>query len=159
MASHPFDIGSTTSAGLHGRLDHESQANGSLMRISPLGVFGYSLGADQLAGMAGAESAVTHPHRVCREACGAFVVAIAHAVRTGETSEAVYGAALSWARAAGVDATVLRALESATSGPPASYSRQMGWVLIALQNAFYQALHAPSFEEGVVRTVMAGGGH
>jgi ADP-ribosylglycohydrolase len=33
----------------------------------------------------------------------------------------------------------------------------MGWVLIALQNAFYQLLHAPSFEEGVVATVMAGG--
>jgi hypothetical protein len=33
----------------------------------------------------------------------------------------------------------------------------MGWVLIALQNAFYQLLHAPSLEEGVVDTVMRGG--
>ena len=30
----------------------------------------------------------------------------------------------------------------------------MGWILIALQNAFYQLLHAPSLEEGVVDTVM-----
>jgi ADP-ribosylglycohydrolase len=33
----------------------------------------------------------------------------------------------------------------------------MGWVLIALQNAFYQLLHAPNVEEGVVDTVMRGG--
>ena len=35
--------------------------------------------------------------------------------------------------------------------------RSKGWVLIALQNAFYQVLHAPSLEEGVVQTVMASG--
>jgi dihydroxyacetone kinase-like predicted kinase len=33
----------------------------------------------------------------------------------------------------------------------------MGWVLIAFQNALWQMLHAPSFEEGVVDTVMQGG--
>ena len=33
----------------------------------------------------------------------------------------------------------------------------MGWVLIALQNSFYQLLHAPNLEEGVVATVMSGG--
>jgi hypothetical protein len=33
----------------------------------------------------------------------------------------------------------------------------MGWVLIALQNAFYQLLHAVNLEEGVVDTVMRGG--
>jgi hypothetical protein len=33
----------------------------------------------------------------------------------------------------------------------------MGFVLIALQNAFYQLLHAPSLEEGLSDTVLAGG--
>ena len=33
----------------------------------------------------------------------------------------------------------------------------MGWVLIALQNAFWQLLHAASPEEGIVGTVMCGG--
>jgi hypothetical protein len=33
----------------------------------------------------------------------------------------------------------------------------MGWVLIALQNAFWQLLHAESLEEGIVSTVMSGG--
>jgi ADP-ribosylglycohydrolase len=48
-------------------------------------------------------------------------------------------------------------VEQAATAPPADYQRQQGWVLIALQNAFYQLLHAPSLEEAVVRTVRAGG--
>jgi len=38
--SAPFDIGFTTRRGLAGQPDLQSQANGSLMRISPLGIFG-----------------------------------------------------------------------------------------------------------------------
>jgi hypothetical protein len=35
--------------------------------------------------------------------------------------------------------------------------RQSGWVLLALQNAFYRLLHAVSFEEALVETVACGG--
>jgi hypothetical protein len=34
---------------------------------------------------------------------------------------------------------------------------EQGWVRVALQNAFFELLHAPSLEEGVVRTVRRGG--
>ena len=156
VASNPFDIGGTTSAGLSGRHDHASQANGSLMRVSPLGVWGHALSPAELARMARSESAITHPHPACCDASAAFTVAIAHAVRTGD-GPAAHRAALAWAGGANGDASVVTALEAAASEPPAEYSHQMGWVLIALQNAFYQALHAESTEEGVVRSVMAGG--
>ena len=33
----------------------------------------------------------------------------------------------------------------------------MGWVLIAFQNALWQLLNAPGFEEGAIDTVMRGG--
>jgi ADP-ribosylglycohydrolase len=39
LNSSPFDCGSTVSAGLRGHLNLESQANGALMRIAPLGIF------------------------------------------------------------------------------------------------------------------------
>jgi ADP-ribosylglycohydrolase len=45
----------------------------------------------------------------------------------------------------------------ATNGPPADFRTQQGWVLNALQNAFFQLLHASNLEEGVIATVMAGG--
>jgi hypothetical protein len=48
-------------------------------------------------------------------------------------------------------------LHEAESRPPTDYERKQGLVLIALQNAFYQLLHAPSLEERVVDTVRHGG--
>ena len=157
LESDPFDVGGTTSAGLLGRHDRESQANGSLMRVSPLGVWGHALAPAELGRLARADSAITHPHAACGDASAAFAVAVAHAVRTGAGAAAAHAAALEWARAGGAQASVVAALEAAASRPPAEYSHQMGWVLIALQNALFQALHAETLEEGVVRTVMAGG--
>ncbi|MFP6859832.1 MAG: ADP-ribosylglycohydrolase family protein [Roseibacillus sp.] len=40
LDSEPFDCGHTIRQGLRGRPNLQSQANGALMRISPLGIFG-----------------------------------------------------------------------------------------------------------------------
>jgi ADP-ribosyl-[dinitrogen reductase] hydrolase len=40
LDSGPFDCGMTVSRGLRGRPNPDSQANGAMMRISPLGIFG-----------------------------------------------------------------------------------------------------------------------
>ncbi len=40
LNSEPFDCGSTIYSGLRGSLNPDSQANGAMMRISPLGIFG-----------------------------------------------------------------------------------------------------------------------
>jgi ADP-ribosylglycohydrolase len=53
---------------------------------------------------------------------------------------------------------VHEALVAAAERPPPSFdAASQGWALIALQNAFYQLLHAPTLEDGVVATVMQGG--
>ena len=57
----------------------------------------------------------------------------------------------------GRDPGVAEMLRAAQGGAPDEYYRQMGWVRIAFQNAFHQALRAPSFEEGVVDTIGRGG--
>lgn len=157
MESGPFDIGGTTSSGLRGRKNHESQANGSLMRIAPLAIWGHALPAEELAVIARRDSSITHPNPVCQGACAVFTVAVAHGIRSGEGPRAVYERALSFAREAGVERSVLAALEGAEQGPPEDFQRNMGWVLIALRNAFYRLLHAPSLEEGLVATVGSGG--
>jgi hypothetical protein len=69
----------------------------------------------------------------------------------------VYAFARDWARAASVAQPVLDALAAAEERPPEDFLSLMGWVLIALQNAFYQLLHAPSLQAGVVETVRSGG--
>jgi ADP-ribosylglycohydrolase len=170
--SPPFDIGGTTSSALraakHGKTPQErlagakqhastsSQANGSLMRISPLGIFGAGNPA-AAPDWARADSSLTHPHQVCQDACAVFVASIATAIASGFSAQDCYQAALDEARQSSVAQPVVDALRAAASRPPEDFQTHQGWVLIALQNAFYQLLHAPSLEEGVVRTVMAGG--
>lgn len=152
----PFDIGSTTRAALDGAPPPESQANGSLMRASPLALVAHALTPHEAAQMARQDSSLTHPHPVCGDAVAAFVVAAAHAIRTGEGAAAAYQAALSWARAE-AHADVVSRLEAAPHAAPVCDGESMGWVLIALQNAFHELLKATSLEEGVVRTVRRGG--
>jgi ADP-ribosylglycohydrolase/fructose-1,6-bisphosphatase/inositol monophosphatase family enzyme len=140
--------------GEHGNA--HSQSNGSLMRISPLGVFAAGR-PDEAADCARQDSALTHPNPVCGDSCAVYVAAIASAVATGGGPEGAYEAALRQARRLAVQASVREALERARTAAPEDYYTNQGWVLIALQNAFYQLLHAGSLEEGVVATVTAGG--
>lgn len=167
--SRPFDIGGTTSAALRPaaasprpeRLSivaecarMESEANGSLMRCSPIGILGAHRPLEAAA-WARADSGLTHPNAVCREACAAFVVAIAAGIR-GASPEEAFRAAREEAERGGEHA-VMESLDAARTAPPASFEVNQGWVRTALQNAFYRLLHAPSLEEGVIATVEAGG--
>jgi ADP-ribosylglycohydrolase len=152
--SRPFDVGMTTSRALGSRLPNpHSQANGSLMRISPLGIFG-ARHPDRALQWARQDSSLTHPHPVCQDACAVLVLALARTIHEGCDARACLEAAL----AASNEEAVREKLQLASESPPVVFddSRQ-GWVLIALQNAFYQALYAPDVEEGLVDTVMRGG--
>jgi len=155
LGSGPFDVGGTVRAALTGRPLADSQANGSLMRVSPLGLFGHRAGTRRVAALARADSALTHPHPVCGDSAAAFAVALAHGVACGDAA-AAYEAATAWAREA-ADTAVQAALDRAASQAPVLSGGSIGWVLLALQNAFYELLHAPSLEEGVVATVRRGG--
>lgn len=140
--SGPFDVGNTTRRALEGSADPASEANGSLMRASPLGIVGR-------ADWAREDSSLTHPNAVCGDACAAFVAAIAAGIATGDARTS-YDAAVAEAR---TDA-VRDALRRAESRPPDDYQ---GWVLNALQNAFHRLLRSPSLEAALLDTARAGG--
>jgi ADP-ribosylglycohydrolase/fructose-1,6-bisphosphatase/inositol monophosphatase family enzyme len=133
-----------------------SQANGSLMRISPLGIFAAGR-PDEAADLARQESLLTHPNPVCADSCAVYAAAVAAAIATDCGPEGAHAAALRQAERLQVERGVRQALEQARTAPPEDYCTNQGWVLLALQNAFYQLLHAASLEEGVVATVMEGG--
>ena len=67
LNSDPFDCGMTISSGLRGRPNPDSQANGAMMRISPMGIFGANHDLAQVAEWARQDVALTHPHPVCRQ--------------------------------------------------------------------------------------------
>jgi ADP-ribosylglycohydrolase/fructose-1,6-bisphosphatase/inositol monophosphatase family enzyme len=169
LDTDPFDRGTTVSRAVSApelpgvaldeamerHANYASQANGSLMRLSPLAVFGYRKHADDLWQLACEESRLTHPHSICQQACGLFAVTIAQAIRTGDPPQRLYETACALAAQRKVDALLLQALEEAALRRP-SFQQNSGWVLVAFQNAFYQLLNAGDFREGVVDTVMHG---
>ena len=155
--SGPFDIGHTTRCGLTGRPMTESQGNGALMRISPLGIFGWKSKPEELAKLAAADATLTHPNTICQQVSGLYAAAIAAAVREGHGPQTLYERIIGWAIAWNVDPAIAERIKLAQTHRPAQYSRQMGWVLIAFHNALYELLHAPTLEQGVIETVRCGG--
>ena len=151
LQSRPFDVGGTTRAGLQGRPNLASASNGSLMRVAPIGAWAAG-DVDRAARAAREDSRLTHPNPACVEACAAYAAAIAAGIATGDR-KAMLEAAL--AHSVG---EAHEAIGRAAGGHlPRDFSKNPGWVLIALENAFYRLAHAPDFEQGVVATVAAGG--
>lgn len=157
IGSQPFDCGATISAGLHGMPNTDSQANGAMMRISPLGIFGATHDLAQVAEWAREDAMLTHPNPVCVQANVLFTMAISHAIQWGTEPEILYGEIGKWAVDMGVESSLANVIESSATNPPDDYVYQQGWVLIAFGNALWQLLHAENLEEGVVDTVMRGG--
>jgi ADP-ribosyl-[dinitrogen reductase] hydrolase len=170
--SHPFDVGHTTRAALvaaaaalragrdpaeaaRAAARPESRANGSLMRISPLGIFGHRLAPDELAALAREDARLTHPHPVCADAGVVFTATVARAVARGGTPAELAGWALAFAREERLHQEVLEALVISAKHRP-DYATHQGLVTVALQNAFFQLRHAAP-EEALVDTVRRGG--
>ena len=136
--------------------DRSSQSNGSLMRIAPIGV--WARDPDVAAWAADADSSLSHPHPVCRAACASFSAAICAAVG-GADRRGMMQVALRIADAAGVEAAAVGvALRQAAAGvAPADFQHQMGWVLTALQNAFFHLAAGSAVETALIDTVGKGG--
>ena len=155
--SDPFDCGYTTSSGLRGNHNPNSQANGAMMRVSPLGIFGANYDLELVADWARQDAAITHIHEVCQDTSALFAMAIAHVIRTGCDAYTLYEQIVAWAEGMETRQSIIDPIGDAKDALPEDYTDQQGWVLIAFQNALYQLLHAPSAEEGIVDTVMQGG--
>ena len=157
LNSHPFDCGNTVFSGLRGRHNPDSQANGAMMRISPLGIFGANCNSHDVAEWARQDAAITHVHAVCQQANALYALAIAHAIRHGVDAQILYEQIVVWADDMEVDASLRDAVNAAADSPPADYVQLAGWVLVAFQNALWQLLRAENLERAIVDTVMRGG--
>lgn len=155
--SNPFDCGLTINDGLKGAPNTDSQANGALMRISPLGIFAAESSDQQIIDWAMQDAALTHPHPICKQANALFVLAIARAVQQTLSPQDVYDLIVSYAEHLDVDFELKAVIGDAAFMVPSDYLDKQGWVLIAFQNALWQLLHAPNFEEALVDTVGRGG--
>ena len=155
--SGPFDMGNTIYQAFRGNRSFTSEANGAMMRISPLGIFGAKHDLEEVARWAQEDAAITHPNRICMQANAMYAMAIAHAIRTGAKAGELYASMLLWMREMDIEQKLSEIIQRAAEEKPADFVILQGWVLKAFQNALYQLLHTSSVEEGVVNTIMQGG--
>jgi ADP-ribosyl-[dinitrogen reductase] hydrolase len=130
--SKPFDMGGTTAAGLNairgrGRPNLDSQSNGALMRVSPIGI--YSAGhPEQASRLAREDASLTHPHPVCLAASAAFTAAIAAGV-AGADNRTMWSIAHAHAGDDDGGSIVRTGLEHSIDAGPQEFMRNQGWVL------------------------------
>ena len=155
--SRPFDMEYTTHCGLDGHPVLWSQSNGALMRISPLGIFGWKMQPAELAKCAAAETALTHPNEICRQVNWLYATAVAEAIREGHSAAAVYEGIAARAEDWKVDAAIRKRIEQAPTHGPADYINQMRRVLTAFHNALHELVNSTTLEDAVIATVHCGG--
>lgn len=158
--------------------DRKAAGNGSLMRIAPIAVaFADDAVARRLAALT--DSAITHYDPRCRLACAAYCAAISaagagqtdplamHAAALAELDEATM-ALINLTPGDGPDAERAREalvgdLELARRDDPNLYGndlhihRAQGFVRVAFRLAFWELLHAPTYEAALIDTVNRGG--
>lgn len=156
--SNPFDCGITIASALTtGSSSAYSESNGSMMRISPLAIWGSGRGLYEVLHWASRDANITHRNKVAIQATALYAELMAYAIRGGGTGEFLYACLCQWIKTIDFEPAVVACIKRAKTEKPSDYHTSMGWVLIAFQNALWQMLHAPNFEEGVVDTVMQGG--
>lgn len=157
LESDPFDKGDTIRRALEdGDMDGKSQANGAMMRVSPLAI-AYAGDAAAAQQFSRVDAALTHPNPMAAAANAVYVGALvdvlggadpleALRVRLGEEDLAQYLDD----KARGRHYT----LDNWEKEPPASGG---GWVLNALHVVVYHVAQGTDFEEALVETIGLGG--
>jgi ADP-ribosylglycohydrolase len=158
--------------------------NGSLMRTAPIGVF-FAADADARRAASLGDSAITHFDPRCQIACAAFNSAIAVAVTTDGVAtpelrakmvraaeEEIAASAALLAReepgeASSIEAArvaLLTDLAAARQDDPLLYGPELtltghgaGFVRVAFRLAFWELLHAPSYDAALTDVVNRGG--
>ena len=151
----PFDIGGTCAKALSGGpLNVESQANGALMRVSPLGVFGAreDVGLAAAADFAREDAGLTHPNPICVDANAVFVTGLVTGIRGGSAREVVDAM-----EAATSERAVAQAIAAGRTGDVSDYEAHEGWVLLALSIAVRQLLLFDDPADALVDAVGMGG--
>ena len=173
IESGPFDVGNTTrnslgavrtveGAGYAAAMKRAasqncmaSKANGSLMRISPLAIWGHRLPDEEIARCAIEDSLLSHPHESCCHAVASYSIAAAALLRSPGDRGQAFSRASAWAnRSAGEVKSWLRA---AADGESVDYVSQIGFVRIAFVNAFQHLLRGSGYEETIRETIAKGG--
>ena len=187
IESHPFDIGFTTSSSLgafrgayvnkesYARIMKKSasqaclysKANGSLMRITPLGIWGHNLEVSEIANYARQDTSLSHPNPSCGFAVACYTIAIATLIKNPGKRELAFDLAKTWLDAQESLAKeekeytswkeVSSWLKDAEYDVNVPYEPHIGFIKIAFTHAFRHLLLGSDYESAISETVSGGG--
>lgn len=167
-----FDIGAATRAALDiwrsGRglpevarsLDKKVRCgNGSLMRVLPVALAYWSASEERLSELARRSSLVTHPHKMCQEACALYVNLVAAVVRAADAGAVLekrdlLERVMAWEYESSELSDVLS--DGAFVRKEEAAIRSSGYVVHTLEAALWTFFRTESFEEGAIRVVNLG---
>ena len=107
----------TISAGLRGNPNPYSQANGAMMRIRPLAIFGARFELNQVAEWTKQDVALTHPNLICQQTNALFTMGIAHAIAFCCDRKELYQHIRQWAADMSVEPKQLDTIDWAADEP------------------------------------------
>ncbi|HAI68720.1 MAG TPA: hypothetical protein DCM38_04690 [Gammaproteobacteria bacterium] len=178
--SHPFDMGMTTRHALGCFRDSKwqsicekegyavamtqaarqhcmaSKANGSLMRIAPLGIWGSRLDDNELAQCAIKESSLSHPNDSCCHAVACYVIAIASLIENLGQRNKAFNRVTRWANQ-NANQEVRSWLQQAKNNIDVPYHPQVGFIKIAFIHAFRHLLLGTRYRDAIRETLSGGG--
>jgi ADP-ribosylglycohydrolase len=171
--SLPFDMGKTTAAGLEGGLRaapgtvHQgmwraaventgSKANGALMRVAPLGIWGWRISEDDLVSAASAECRLTHANISCQHASAVYCLAIRHLVLNPGDGSGAFTKAKEWVDRL-ENAEVVEWLGFADQGVDVGYHPNPGFVKYGFVHAFRHLRLGTPYLAAQVETLLGGG--
>lgn len=150
LATEPSDVGLTIFGALAtGKYNAASEANGALMRVAPLAMWGALHPESDVLTAAVADARLTHIHPKCSVANVLYVAAVRDAL-LGHPREEIFVSARKRAEQFSPELHTL--LCKAENREPA-YTPNGGWLHHALQAAFYWLLHAESYEQALCAVV------
>ena len=95
--TNPLIAGGTVCSGLRDCHNPDSHANGAMMRVGPLGIFGAKHDLEHVAEWVRQDARITHTHQVYQQVNALFAMAIAHAIRHECDAEDLYEQIVTWA--------------------------------------------------------------
>ena len=137
--------------------NRESQSNGSLMRITPLGVWCRNLSNAEAAKAARIEGSLTHSHPVILHAGACYVLALKHLINHFGDREGAYQVAKKYAFTEG-NCDIQDWFRSIENEPPfVPPYNQIGWAKVGFTRAFHCLRAGDTYEDAIRKTIEIGG--
>jgi len=151
LKTEPLDVGKTIGEALLCRTSNpDSEANGALMRISPVALYAVAHSGWDWAGAAEADAALTHVNPKCAAANVIYVESLILAMQ-GMKPVDIHARALCRSRDL-QQPELTRLLELAATEEP-DYWTNKGWLHHAFQATYYWLLHATDFRSALLAVV------